>query len=42
MATIQKRQSKSGDLSFLIRVSLGYDNQNKQIVKFVYFMNIIC
>lgn len=33
MATIQKRQSKSGDLSFLIRVSLGYDNQNKQIVK---------
>lgn len=33
MATIQKRKSKSGELSFLIRISLGYDNQNKQIVK---------
>lgn len=33
MATIQKRVSKSGELSFLIRVSLGYDNQCKRIVK---------
>lgn len=33
MATIQKRVRKSGELSFLIRVSLGYDNQNKQIIK---------
>ncbi len=33
MATIQKRKNKSGELSFLIRVSLGYDNQNKQIIK---------
>ena len=33
MATIQQRTSKSGEVSFLIRVSLGYDNQNKQIVK---------
>lgn len=33
MATIQKRVSKSGKVSFLIRVSLGYDNQNKQVIK---------
>ena len=33
MATIQQRKSKSGELSFLIRVSLGYDNQNKRIVR---------
>ncbi len=33
MATITKRISKSGDLSFLIRVSLGYDGNGKQIVK---------
>lgn len=33
MATIQKRVSKSGELSFLIRVSLGYDNRNKQVIK---------
>lgn len=33
MATIQKRVSKSGELSFLIRVSLGYDSLNKQIIK---------
>ena len=33
MATIQKRVSKSREVSFLIKVSLGYDNQNKQIIK---------
>lgn len=33
MATIRKRVSKSGELSFLIRVSLGYDNKNKQLVR---------
>lgn len=33
MATIQKRKNKSGELSFLIRVSLGYDNQNRQLIK---------
>lgn len=33
MATIQKRSNKSGESSFLIRVSLGYDNHNKQIIK---------
>lgn len=37
MANIQKRISKSGKLSFLIRVSLGYDNQNKQIIKSMTF-----
>lgn len=33
MATIKLRKNKTGELSFLIRVSLGYDNQNKQIIK---------
>lgn len=33
MANITKRKSKSGKLSFLIKVSLGYDIDNKQIVK---------
>lgn len=33
MAYIKQRISKSGELSFLIKVSLGYDNQNKQITK---------
>lgn len=33
MATITKRKSKSGELSFLIRVSLGYNNDGKQIIK---------
>lgn len=33
MAYIKQRVSKSGELSFLIKVSLGYDNQNKQITK---------
>lgn len=33
MATIQKRISKSRALSFLIKVSLGYDVDNKQIIK---------
>lgn len=33
MATIQKRVSKSGALSFLIKVSLGYDVDDKQIIK---------
>lgn len=33
MANITKRISKSGKLSFLIKVSLGYDVDNKQIIK---------
>lgn len=33
MATIQKRDKKTGGSSYLIRVSLGYDNQKKQIIK---------
>ncbi len=33
MATIQKRKNKSGGLSFLIKVSLGYDINDKQIIK---------
>lgn len=33
MATITKRVNKDGELSYLIRVSLGYDNNNKQIIK---------
>lgn len=33
MAYIKPRVSKSGELSFLIKVSLGYDSQNKQITK---------
>ena len=33
MAHIEPRVSKSGALSYLIKVSLGYDNQNKQITK---------
>ena len=33
MATIQKRKNKSGVLSFLIKVSLGYDINDKQIIK---------
>lgn len=37
MATIQKRINKAGELSYLIRVSLGYDNHNKQIVKSITY-----
>lgn len=37
MATIQKRVNKTGELSYLIRVSLGYDNYNKQIIKAMTF-----
>ena len=33
MATILKRPGKCGSMSFLIRVSLGYDSQNRQIIK---------
>ncbi len=33
MANITKRINKSGKLSFLIKVSLGYDVDNKQIIK---------
>ena len=33
MAHIEPRVSKSGALSYLIKVSLGYDNQCKRIVK---------
>ena len=37
MATIQRRSNKSGEISYLIRVSLGYDNYNKQIIKSMTF-----
>ena len=33
MANITKRTSASGEVSYLIRVSLGYDITGKQIVK---------
>lgn len=33
MATITPRKSKDGKTSFLIRVSMGYDSSNKQIVR---------
>ena len=33
MATIQKRLSKSGKPSYLIKVSLGYDDFGKQKIK---------
>lgn len=33
MATISKRTSKKGDVSYLIRVSLGYNKDGQQIVK---------
>lgn len=33
MATISKRTSKKGEVSYLIRVSLGYNKKGQQIVK---------
>ena len=33
MASIEKRTSKSGEVSYRIKVSLGYDDQGKQIVR---------
>ena len=33
MATISKRTSKKGEVSYLIRVSLGYNKSGQQIVK---------
>ena len=37
MATIQKRMNKSGSASYLIKVSLGYDDFGKQLVKSMTF-----
>ena len=36
MANITKRTSASGEVSYLIRVSLGYDITGKQIVKSMF------
>lgn len=33
MASIEKRISKKGDVSYHIKVSLGYDSEGKQIIK---------
>ena len=33
MATITKRTSSSGEVTFRIKVSLGYDSENRQIIK---------